>query len=1067
MKYKVLKRKYIWRLILFIALIPTLVLCGILFYIQTKQADILQNQLLQINKSHAGLIKIGDSDLSLFKNFPYTSVKINNIQIYETKLDTAAIMDVDKIYIGFSLWDIINQNYDVQSIIIEDGFLNVILHEDGTNNFENALKTNDSLQNDSALDIHLKKIKLKNLDVHKLDESSNLDIETFIYWANGGFKTLNDNIEAHVDSEFELNVLKEGDTTYIKHKHFKFDTDLSYNGASKNINIKPTNIEFEHADFELAGSVNILKDPELDLKFKGQKSNFDMLIAFAPHDLIPVLEKYNNAGNIYFNAIFKGPLSNKELPFIDVNFGTNKAYLENPQKKKRISDLGFNGHFTNGVNRNLESMEFSLQNMSAKLERGNFLGSLIVKNFEHPDIRAQINADFNIKFIADFFNIKSIQNTSGNIELKMNFHDIIDINQPELALNNLNQAYFSELTVKDLSITFEDLPAQLKNLNARFVMKGDLTTIEKFNMLMGDSDLNVEGTLTNLPSIIHKTNDSVKAHLDISSKLLDIAALKSFNAVDSTGVDEQIRDLSIGLSFESLARDFSSFEYLPKGEFFVDSLHAKLKHYPHEFHDFHADVLINNDDLEIIDFTGYIDASDFHFNGYAHNYSFWFNDTLEGDVDLDLKLNSTHLRLEDVFAYKGENYVPEEYRHEVFDDLDLSFSSAMHCKDSKLQTIDLDVENVQTKMQIHPNTFEDFSGHFHYENEQLLVNDFKGKIGDTDFDVDLTYYLGDDSSNKKQNNSFKLKADYIDFDAFIKFNPEPIEDVVVTNELEDVKAHLEGFNIYELPFTDMTFNVDVKRLKYHRIDLKNIKGQLRTTEDHYIYVDTLNLDSAGGNFKLSGYFNGSDPEHIYFKPKLSLNNVDIDRLAFKFENFGQDHLVSENLHGKLTSEITGNIRVYPDMIPDLDQSDIQMNVRILEGRLENYEPMELFSDYIGDKNLKKIRFDTLQNNIAINKGKIDIPNMTIESTLGHIEMSGTHDSEHNIEYYLRIPWKTVRKASLYKIFGNKKKVDSIYEEEEIIKVDRNKRTRYLNLKIIGTVDDFDISLGKKKNKKTN
>ena len=91
--------------------------------------------------------------------------------------------------------------------------------------------------------------------------------------------------------------------------------------------------------------------------------------------------------------------------------------------------------------------------------------------------------------------------------------------------------------------------------------------------------------------------------------------------------------------------------------------------------------------------------------------------------------------------------------------------------------------------------------------------------------------------------------------------------------------------------------------------------------------------------------------------------------------------------------------------------------------------------------------------------------MTIESTLGHIEFSGTHDRNHNIDYYLRVPWKTVKKAALYKVFGNKKKADSVFGEEEIIKANKKKRTRYLNLNISGTTDDYDISLKKKKQKK--
>ena len=187
---------------------------------------------------------------------------------------------------------------------------------------------------------------------------------------------------------------------------------------------------------------------------------------------------------------------------------------------------------------------------------------------------------------------------------------------------------------------------------------------------------------------------------------------------------------------------------------------------------------------------------------------------------------------------------------------------------------------------------------------------------------------------------------------------------------------------------------------------------------------------------------------------------------FKFENFGQDHLVSDNLKGRISSRINGNIRVYPDLVPDLDQSEVHMDLEVLDGRLQNYEPMSMLSDYMGDKNLKNIKFDTLQNHLDIMNGQIKIPSMTIESTLGHMELSGTQDIDHNIEYFLRIPWKTVKKAARYKLFANKKNKDStLVTEDEIIELDPNKKVRYLNLKIHGNIDDYDISLGKEKKRK--
>ena len=331
--------------------------------------------------------------------------------------------------------------------------------------------------------------------------------------------------------------------------------------------------------------------------------------------------------------------------------------------------------------------------------------------------------------------------------------------------------------------------------------------------------------------------------------------------------------------------------------------------------------------------------------------------------------------------------------------------------------------------------------------------------------MDLDYFLGEDQTIKKRDNYLAIQADYIDYDALFDFDLSPPDSIqrLKTATTGDVREHATAFNIYELPFTDMRFKADIAHFIYHRIDLQNIKADLRTTPEHYLYVDTLSMNAAGGNINLSGYFNGSDPEHIYMKPELQLTNVDLDKLLFKFENFGQDHLVSENLQGKLTSRISGNIRVYPDLVPDLDQSSIEMDVKVLDGKLKDYDPMLALSDYMGDKNLRNIRFDTLQNSLAINKGKINIPAMTIESTLGHMELSGTHDSNQNIDYYLRIPWKTVRQATWQKLFGSKKdSVDAHGQVDEIVEVDANRKTKFLNLKIKGTIDDYKVSLGKKK-----
>ncbi len=1062
-------KKHWKRLALALFVVPLLLFGGLLLYVQSNQAELIKKEIALLNETFKGRITVGDSRVSFWGNFPDLSIKIYDVKIFETKAHNAPIiMDVKDLYVGLNLWDLTGGNYDIQSILIRNGVFNIVIHPDNTSNLQNSLAT-ASESSGATTNIHLKKIRLKNLDVHTLDEATNTDVEKFVYEGQGGFRIQDSIIAGHIDTELELNVIKDGDTTFIRKKHFEIHTDVVFNEVSGVLDIAPSGVVMENGDFELKGSIDTKNDVDLDLAINGTKPNFDLLIAFAPADMIPFLEKYKNAGEIYFNATIKGPANLGNRPAIDAEFGAGKAFLENTERAKRIDQMGFQGHFTNGKNRDASTMEFSLTDMKASLEEGEFQGALFVKNFEAPEVDMLIDANFNLDFIAEFFELEQVQNTSGKVTLQLNFHDIIDIDHPEKALLQLNQAYYAALNVENLHVEAEELPVPLDSLNVNLVMNGKAATLNQFDLIMGNSDVSIRGFLSDLPSIVHHTKTPIEAHLDITSKTLDIAELTGFSAQDSlsTGFDEQLENLSMGLSFTAAAKDFTESAYLPRGEFFIDSLNAQLKHYPHRLHDFHADVLIDDADIQLVDFTGYIDDSDFHFDGWVRDYAFWMRPERNGDVALDVNLTSKQLRLEDIFSYRGENYVPEEYRHEIFDDLALHFTSQMRYVDSALYSIDIALDKLDTKMELHPQRFHDFKGNIHYADDHIVIKDLHGEIGSTNFNVDLNYFLGEDQTIKKRDNYMAIRANYIDYDALFDFDlsPPPTSESTI-NTTDDVAEHNEAFNIYELPFTDMRFKADIGHFIYHRIDLQNIQADLRITPEHYLYVDTLAMDAAGGNIRLNGYFNGSDPTHIYMQPDLKMTNVDLEKLLFKFENFGQDHLVSENLQGKLTSQISGKIRVYPDLVPDLDQSSIEMDVKVLDGKLKDYDPMMALSDYMGDKNLKNIRFDTLQNRLAIDQGKINIPAMTIESSLGHIELSGTHDSDQNIDYYLRIPWKTVRQATWQKLFGGKK--DTVVDQEqvdEIVEVDPNRKTKFLNVKIQGTIDDYKVSLGKKKDER--
>jgi len=1057
-----MSRKLWKRLILGFFVVPIVLLTILIALLYTKQDAIVQELVTKLNVDFKGEVEIGDSHISPFANFPYFSIDLGDLKIYEGKgKHDTPIIDVKDVYLGFNLFTLISGKMEIKSIKVSNGKIHIIQRKNGEFNIVEAFASQKPVENiEEEFHLDLKAVQFENVDITKINEDNLITIEFYVNKIKSKFKTSPEHIGISIDSKFFVNVIKDKDTTFFKHKQVLLNASFDIDKKQDKMFIQPSSFDLEHAEFDFEGSVDFKNHSNLDLVIKGRKSNFDIMMAMAPQELVPVLSKYDNKGSIHFYAILKGEIANGQMPQIDVDFDCKNAFIYNTQTNKKLSDLNFKAHFTTGKLRKPESMEFSLTDFSSRPEAGFFKGHLIVKNFVAPEIDTKIISDFDLDFLAKFLSLTDIQNLKGKVKLTMNFKDIIDFNHPERAIEKLKESYFTELHVSDLSFKTKYFHLPVDKLNIDATLVGHVAIIKQFELKTGKSDLSINGSISDLPAILHHTNDEVKAYLNIQSDFLDLHTLTSGDKATRKPVDEQIEKLRMKFSFKSLAKAFSESPNLPVGEFTIEDFYAKMKHYPHILHDFHANVYIDSSDFKIIDFTGMIDKSDFHFAGKLFNYDLWFMDKPKGDTKLEFDLTSKRLQFEDLFSYKGENYVTEDYRHEEFRDLKLQGHAAMHFKDS-LQFTDLYLDQFTSLMKIHKYKIEKLKGRIHYENDHLMVNDFFGKLGKSSFEIDLNYYLGKDEKIKKRDNHFGIVSSYLDLDELFAFNPTPKEIAAAANSKPS--DHEKGFNIYDLPFTTMTYDLQIGHLNYHRYLTNNIKGKIRTTPNHYLYIDTLTLLAADGIINMKGYFNGSNKDRIYFSPDLRLKHVDLDKLLFKFENFGQDHLVSEKVHGKLTGRITGNVHMHRDMVPIIDDSELHIDLEITDGKLEKYAPLIAMSDFFKDKNLAKVIFDTLKNHIDINKGLMVLPAMTINSSLGFIEVSGKQDMNFNMEYYIKVPMKLVTGVAKQKLFGTTKdeEIDET-QVDEIIYKDKSKKTRYVNIKVSGNAENYKITLAKDK-----
>ena len=1050
-----LKRKKFWkRFVLFALISPVVLFFSVLLIVYVKQDAIVKSLIETANKDFKGAIRIKGSHIAPFADFPYISIDIEGLEIFEEDdFDSKKrILQINETYIGFDISGLMTGKYDVKTIRLTDGDIRLVRHLDGSFNIVKAFETGlppEKVKEEFHLD--LKSIKLDKIDISKYNESNGMMVDAYITKTTTSFKTTNKHLSIGLDSKFELSLIKNGDTTFIKHKHFEVDTKLDLDELTQVLSITETEVLLEGASFQFGGKVDFKDEANVDLHFKGNNQNFDLYLAMLPKDLSESLKEFDNQGKIFFDARIKGKTMNGQQPQINAKFGCKNGYFNNLESKKKLEKIGFKGSFTNGSKRDLSTMRFELENFSAKPEAGTFKGKLSVENFDSPTIDMNLISDFDLDFLAKFLNTKELKGLSGRVILTLNFHDIIDLNNPEKSIERLNESYYSKLEIRKLKFKTPRYHLPLENLDLQATMIGNRANIEQFNMKIGKSDLNITGSVSDLIAIIHHSSDLVSTDLKIKSKFLDIKELTSGDK-NAKPFDEQIKNLSLSLKFLSSAKAISESKTLPLGEFFIEDLHAKMKHYPHELKNFHADLFVDENDFRLMDFSGMIDNSDFHFSGRLDNYNIWFNEKIKGDTRVEFDLTSKLLQFDNVFTYGGDRFVPEDYRHEEINNLKLHGVTALHF-DGALKSTDFQLEHFEGKMKIHPLKFEQFKGRVHLENEFLSVDQFKGKMGHSNFSLDMNYNLSKTKSSKS--NFIHLSGNRLDVDELMNYQSPPVKEGSGTPKVN----HDEVFSIYDFDFPIIHITTDIGQLNYHQYNLQHLKADIQSEGQHVVHIKKLAFDAAGGYMDIAGYLSGKDKKHIYFKPDIKVKSVDLDKLMVKFDNFGQDHLVSENLHGKFSGRITGKIHLHADFDPIINDSEIIIDMLVLNGRLENYGPILALSDYFEDNKLKSVEFDTLKNTLTIKKSVIEIPTMNINSSLGFIEINGKQkiSDKMDMDYLIGIPWETVTKAASKKLFKRSKTDESSAEEIQY----RGENNKLVYVQMSGDLENYKIKLAKK------
>lgn len=297
------------------------------------------------------------------------------------------------------------------------------------------------------------------------------------------------------------------------------------------------------------------------------------------------------------------------------------------------------------------------------------------------------------------------------------------------------------------------------------------------------------------------------------------------------------------------------------------------------------------------------------------------------------------------------------------------------------------LENLHTKFKKSSTTLDIIGGKLNLYQRNISISNFKLRRGKSDLELvgELPNFLGYlFDSQIPLTVVANVKSENIDLEDFLFTS--------VSSENES-KVNIPS-NLH------LRISLNAKQLSFGKFKASNINGDVYV-KDQKVAVQNLVLNSNDGIIDLNAIADASG-DLIKVSGHSNLKGLNVHKLFYQLNNFGQSTIKDQNLKGFITSNI--DFSATWDKSLNIDLSSVSSSAEILleRGELINLKSLENLAKYIDVNELKQIKFSSLHSHIDISNQIITIPKTSIKSSALNLELWGKHSFNNQIDYHIQL-----------------------------------------------------------------
>lgn len=598
------------------------------------------------------------------------------------------------------------------------------------------------------------------------------------------------------------------------------------------------------------------------------------------------------------------------------------------------------------------SDNFSLKLKSVKLTKTNLSYTNRIKNID------LITSTKKFMLEGDFTSETYVLNSKGVFNFdKLKVDNVNYATKDNISLN-------ADIKVDDKDLVIENGELRAEDLNFEVNGKANIEDKLQLDLNITGKNIDVKSLLSAIPKTYRKNIDKFNSegtfYIDgrISGELSNNKSphLEASFGVKNGSINNTEANLSLKDVFVKGKWTNGDLNSTKTSELIIDSLNARL----------------NNSTV----------SGSYSMKNFIHP-------SVKLDLDLDADLNEvfTFLSVDTIENSEGKLKSNISFSGDFNDLNNITNSEISIAKKSGY----VSVSNALIKFKNAEKSIEKLNGSFKFNNKNIEIDNLSFVQGKNDVKIEgflynlFDYFLVD---NKDLRISGTLTSNNLDVDEFLALNKSS------SSNSDELDLNMNDYINYRLKFY-------VKHIKFRLFEGTELKGNYKYYNKTLTLSD-FSIKTMDGNIYGDIALKEIDSTLFAMNANTSLSNVNIEKLFYSFDNFGQDFIVKENLKGSITTNSKVSLLMNEKLIIDLKSIIVDADVSITNGELIEFKPLYSLSKFIELSELKDIKFSNLDNNIYINDEKIFIPNMKVTSNAFNIDLEGEHSFAGSYEYSIRI-----------------------------------------------------------------